>query len=436
MRIMIITLALILQAISTSFSQDIVEEYIGAFQYVAVSEMERTGIPASIKLAQGLLESSWGRSELSTEAHNHFGIKCGGSWDGITYQKEDDDYDENGKLKKSCFRVFESDQASYIAHSEFLLTNPRYGFLFDYSETDYKAWAKGLKKAGYASDPSYPSKLIGIIKKYDLARFDYMAADEMYLLAEGGAEETPVSAEQAFLEESLAGDEEEPIMETLASSEETENSDMTSTSKGNEMVEEIQQSAINFWNKQKAKREKAGKKTLNFDQLLAEVRAIGDDILGEEREDERITSTPDIETFNGVKIVIAEHGQTLSDIAQNENVSVENLKQYNEDLFTEDQKLQRGTSIFLEPKLTVFNGTASSHYVQLRETIAEIAQKYGVTAESLRKRNYLKEGEEAKHGEIIYLRGIRLAGKPEIRKAKTSKNSRYLFDNQSQVDRD
>ena len=156
-------------------------EYIRQFQDIAITEMQRTGIPASIKLAQALLESGCGRSDLACNANNHFGIKCGGTWDGKAYHKEDDDY-ENGKLVKSCFREFKSVQESYIAHSNFLMDTGkagRYGFLFDLDPLDYKGWAKGLSKAGYATDPQYANRLIEIIEKYELYRFDNEAENQL-----------------------------------------------------------------------------------------------------------------------------------------------------------------------------------------------------------------------------------------------------------------
>ena len=153
----------------------IADEYIDQYKDIAISEMHRTGIPASIKLAQGLLESNWGRSELARKANNHFGIKCGGVWNGDGYYLEDDDRDRNGKIIPSCFRVFDNVMESYIAHSEFLTSEDRsgrYSFLFNFKSTDYKSWAKGLKKAGYATDKKYPQKLIHIIEKYELFFFD------------------------------------------------------------------------------------------------------------------------------------------------------------------------------------------------------------------------------------------------------------------------
>ena len=162
--------------------------YITKYKEIAIQEMRRTGIPASIKLAQGLLESDWGRSDLATIANNHFGIKCGSAWDGKEFYKADDDYDEKGRLMQSCFRVFNDDRHSYKAHSEFLKDPKkayRYGFLFEYKSNDYRSWANGLLKAGYATDKKYPEKLITVIKKYRLYRFDELVVNKEGALVSG-----------------------------------------------------------------------------------------------------------------------------------------------------------------------------------------------------------------------------------------------------------
>ncbi len=152
-------------------------KYIEQFHSIAVAEMERANIPASIKLAQGILESGVGKSELATNANNHFGIKCGQEWTGEGYFLKDDDTDAEGNLIKSCFRVFESPDESYIAHTEFLADPKkafRYGKLFDLEKNDYRSWAYGLKDAGYASNPNYPQLLITLIENNNLDRFDNM----------------------------------------------------------------------------------------------------------------------------------------------------------------------------------------------------------------------------------------------------------------------
>ncbi len=149
--------------------------YIEKYKDVAISEMNRTGIPASIKLAQALVESAAGTSTLARKANNHFGIKCGPTWHGRKFHLEDDDYDEYGNKIKSCFRVYKDPKSSFIAHSEFLRDprkSHRYGPLFELDPTDYQAWAFGLKKAGYATSPTYPQMLIKVIQDYDLHQYD------------------------------------------------------------------------------------------------------------------------------------------------------------------------------------------------------------------------------------------------------------------------
>ena len=142
--------------------------YIGRFKRIAIGEMERTGVPASIKLAQGLLESDAGRSTLSSGYNNHFGIKCHSTWQGERFYKEDDDIDPlTGQLIKSCFRVYKNADESFIAHSEFLRDPAkvnRYGSLFQLQRTDYVGWAQGLQRAGYATAQDYGDKLIKLIQ--------------------------------------------------------------------------------------------------------------------------------------------------------------------------------------------------------------------------------------------------------------------------------
>ena len=139
--------------------------YIDQYASLAVEEMYRSGVPASITLAQGLLESNAGMSELAVKGNNHFGIKCHNTWKGGKMYHDDD-------RRGECFRVYSSPELSYKDHSDFLRYRERYSFLFDYTITDYKSWAHGLKKAGYATDPAYPKKLINIIEEYKLYEYD------------------------------------------------------------------------------------------------------------------------------------------------------------------------------------------------------------------------------------------------------------------------
>ena len=139
--------------------------YIEQYAPLAIAEMQRTGVPASITLAQALVESGAGRSPLAVQANNHFGIKCHEEWDGETFYKDDDS-------AKECFRAYASAEESFRAHSDFLRSRERYQSLFELEPTDYKAWARGLKKAGYATDARYANKLIDSIEDFQLYRYD------------------------------------------------------------------------------------------------------------------------------------------------------------------------------------------------------------------------------------------------------------------------
>ena len=164
------------------------ERYISRYASIAVNEMYRSGVPASITLAQGIIESRSGQSALAADGNNHFGIKCHNSWKGRTMLVDDD-------RKNECFRVYDSAEESFRDHSDFFRYRDRYKFLFDFPITDYKSWAYGLRQAGYATDPSYAAKLIQCVEDYNLSRFDRMTVAEA--LAEGGREaEAPVMQDE------------------------------------------------------------------------------------------------------------------------------------------------------------------------------------------------------------------------------------------------
>ena len=163
----IVFILVILLTANTLMSQKRITtpEYIERYKDIAIKKQKEYKIPASITLAQGILESGSGNSSLARKANNHFGIKCHKSWTGKTYTMDDDAKDE-------CFRKYKKAEDSYRDHSKFLTQRGRYSFLFEYKTTDYKKWAHGLKKAGYATNPKYPQLLIKIIEKYNLNQYD------------------------------------------------------------------------------------------------------------------------------------------------------------------------------------------------------------------------------------------------------------------------
>lgn len=174
------------------------EEYINRYKHIAVAHMEKYGIPASITLAQGILESDCGNSLLSRSSNNHFGIKCKKGWTGEKVYHDDDERGE-------CFRAYPSVEASYEDHAEFLDRGERYDSLFAYSSTDYRSWARGLKAAGYATAPDYAERLIRLIEDNRLYLFDREGGERLYAeaLREGrgeffeGSDERPVIATQS-----------------------------------------------------------------------------------------------------------------------------------------------------------------------------------------------------------------------------------------------
>ena len=153
-----------------SYSQSNIQIYIQQYQDVAVNHMHEYGIPASIKLAQGILESSYGTSKLAKESNNHFGIKCHKDWAGAVVYHDDDEKDE-------CFRKYDFVEDSYLDHSLFLVNKERYSSLFELKKNDYRNWARGLKKAGYATNPDYANKLIQLIETYNLSYYDNKETD-------------------------------------------------------------------------------------------------------------------------------------------------------------------------------------------------------------------------------------------------------------------
>jgi len=166
--IIITTVLLLCEALPAQQQAEVVQSYIDTYSMIAVAEQKRTGVPAAIKLAQAIHESGGGTGALCKKSNNHFGIKCKSWWKGATAYHDDD-------TKGECFRAYPTVEDSYRDHSDFLKTGPHYAFLFKLPPTDYKAWALGLKQAGYATNDKYPQALIKIIETYNLGAYTIFA---------------------------------------------------------------------------------------------------------------------------------------------------------------------------------------------------------------------------------------------------------------------
>ena len=327
-----------------------IEEYIDYYRDISISEMYRTGIPASIKIGQGILESNSGNSRLAKNSNNHFGIKCKKEWTGKTYYHEDDDFNKAGKLVKSCFRAYYSSYESYIDHSEFLTNRKRYEFLFTYHNTDYTQWAHGLKAAGYATATGYAEKLISIIERYDLAKYD--SYPNPY-------EVKPINIVHTFEEgEELAifGSGEEPVLEEVTV-EPFEIVEVYDISKKDALMEK---KPVVFFPEQ-------GKAYFQINNIVA------------------VSST----------------GKSLDAISKETEVKLSKLLKYN-DLKSADD-LVNNQYLFLTKKQKSFAGTVKEHKVQKDESMYIIAQRYGLQVKHLYKMNRIKKGQQPAAGETIQL---------------------------------
>lgn len=270
----------------------VTQKYIDQYAPIAVANCKTYGIPASIILAQGILESGSGNSKLAKNANNHFGIKCHNDWQGGRFYQDDDSKDE-------CFRSYDDVRESFRDHALFLTSKKRYAFLFQLKPTNYKGWAKGLKKAGYATNPQYPQLLIGIIETYELYRFDNMDTETL-------PDNKPLVSGQT-----------KPIKET---------SDVDETKEKNKPQKEC------FWKRLfGCKKKKKDKETNEPEFITEEVPAYSEDlydkadfiILFTGEEDSASTKT-DNEILHKVK-----KGETLYSISKQYNISVESLKNNN-----------------------------------------------------------------------------------------------------------
>ena len=334
---LIISVLLCLSAYAEQASKDgksPQETYIEQFATLAVEEMYRSGVPASITLAQGLLESRYGLSELAVEGNNHFGIKCHNSWKGGKMYHDDDS-------KGECFRKYPSPEQSYRDHSDFLRYRDRYKFLFDYKITDYKAWAYGLKKAGYATDPAYPSKLIKLIEDYRLYEYDVK----------------PVG---------------------FAKSD-------RKARRGTRKGERHQDVDIP---------EELPKSPGEIEQVEA--------LTHEQRQDFHFSISREVYTRNGVPFVRASEGETYADIAAANNLFLREILKFND--LDDDVSLKPGTEVYLKPKKRQAVKGLDKHVVEENETMRTISQRYGIKLKNLYRMNGMAEFDVPHEGDIIKLR--------------------------------
>lgn len=344
----ILTIALFLGLIlegtaqKSSYNEN-VQRYINEHKKLAMAEQKRTGVPAAIKLGQGILETAAGTSELKLNANNHFGIKCKKEWRGETYQYTDDAPNE-------CFRKYKCTEDSYRDHSDYLRTGTRYAALFTLPVTDYAGWATGLKRCGYATNPRYTQQLIRIIEDFKLQDYTLLAMNDTSL-----EPDAPLVASAAPVP---AGTGHTTVTTTTVVTTQT-NGKYTYTN--NDQEQQEQNTLIP--EKQKA----AAKNGIVY--------------------------------INGLKAIQAHKGDVLLEAAMKYNIRYARLLELNE---LPDAPLEADMYIFLEKKKT--KGIHEKHTLKNGETLLQVAQAEGMQLKSLRAYNYLDANEVPVAGSVLNLR--------------------------------
>ena len=349
------------------------QDYVQKYKGLAIEEMKRTGVPAAITLAQGLLETENGNSDLLLKSNNHFGIKCKSTWTAETVSHDDDAPGE-------CFRKYSCAEDSYRDHSDFLKGSNRYAFLFSLDPTDYKDWAYGLRKAGYATNPRYPDILIKNIETYNLEQYTLEGLDgiphfDATQYANNSEKIIPPDVTQI---DPVPG---APVSLTINGSK------ALLASKGTSLLAIATEHNINLG------------KLLSFNDLTNDGLLQKDQYVFLEKKQKE--GRPDF--------CIAQQNQTLYDISQKYGVILQNLYAYN--TFTADDYLVEGTKIYLKPPpvIKLYASTADQPKViqiksddqavsssdnktctvQPKESLYGISKKYGVTVEDIKKWNNL-----------------------------------------------
>lgn len=376
-----------------------VEAYVEKYKEYAIQAKEKYKIPVSIKLAQAIYSSACGTNRLATEGLNHFGITCRGGWNGETFY-----YDNVHTTPDDCFRKYASVEASYQNHSVFLASRERYADLFKLDITDYKGWAEGLYKAGYAGNPNYPQKIINIIEKYHLDRFD--RPDEKPVVEPVVAEKTePQPVDKVVVEQS-----EMKTVETIKAAEELK--PVPVETKVAEPVAVKEEPKAEPVKQEPVKPEPAKQETVTetyyennieviverpvskptpvkvSEKLPAPSAQIIQTIFTATKDDFRqiyypYTNRPVYEN-NKTSFLIARSGDTFAKIAKEVKIGEGNIRAYN-DVFDETYEPIPGEVIYLEPKNT--KSIADYHIMKEGESFRFLSQKYAVQLKILLKRN-------------------------------------------------
>jgi LysM repeat protein len=365
--------------------------YINTYKVLAMQEMQRTGVPAAIKLAQGIHETQAGTSDLVRKSNNHFGIKCKAEWQGEKVYHDDDKRGE-------CFRSYDKPDDSYRDHSDFLKGSPRYASLFQLDPTDYKSWAYGLKKAGYATNYRYPEILVKLIEDYNLEQYSLIALGKLQpsdeVLAGNGSQApvvitdtSAVAIGDAITVNKIIKPEKKPArpeMDYPPGEFVINNARVVFVKAGTALLTVAEEYNISF------------ARLLDFNDLNSGDIIVEDQLIFLQRK--RKTGANEFH--------ITKEGETLYDICQSEGIRMESLLSYN--LLNERMQPAEGEKLNLQhpatsrpiladekkavvtaPVLSPAGNEVTTHIVQTKETLYSISKKYGVSLEQIKEWNKL-----------------------------------------------
>ncbi len=363
--------------------------YIKKYASVAVNEMYRSGIPASITLAQGLLESGYGLSPLAKEGNNHFGIKCH-DWTGKKMYYDDDKRGE-------CFRVYKTADASFKDHSDFLRYRDRYKSLFDNDITDYKSWAYGLKKAGYATDPSYPSKLIKLIETYNLSQYDTMKPEDFNKVSKAEDSQKSVAADSGKKRRKKRADRKNNnavIAQTATASAALSVTEDSDEPEEDETVAESDSLAVDV-HKTVAK-ETIPESPLSLEEPKKVVNKKASEVI-------TFSLTRQLYTVNGVEFVYSQEGESYSSIAADFHLFLTEILRFND--ADDDAVLQPGTMVYIQSKKNqATRGLEKYISDEGGEKLRDLSQRFGIKLKSLCKMNLCSPDKVTVAGDEIKLR--------------------------------
>ena len=370
------------------------QKYIEKWAATAVREMYRSGVPASITLAQGILESRSGLSDLAAKGNNHFGIKCHSDWKGKSMKVDDDRPNE-------CFRVYPDADDSFRDHSDFLRYQDRYKFLFDFDTKDYESWAYGLKKAGYATDPAYPSKLIKIIEDYGLSKYDSMTQAQAAKVSKGskddGAKADPKKSDDSKAEPA-------PKPETKPSK--PSKAEIKAAREEAKIAAAEDKAAVRA---RKSAERKARRSRLSDEEIPDR---IPDSPLSLETykavtmnaaEEFHFSLTRPVYTLNGVPFVFSIEGETYASIGAANNLFAKEILSFND--LDKEERLLPGTVVYLQKKKSQAEKGLDKYIVEEDgESLRDICQRFAVQKKAVSKLNGFTDGHVLREGDTIILR--------------------------------